>query len=73
MRNKKVVDFLLKQAKEKGIKDNLVDYVNEILCAKKVEIAYYNGYWAIENTDTYTVIIDEEVLDLISEEEENDN
>lgn len=73
MRNKKVVDFLLTQAKERGIKDNLVDYVNEILCAKKVEIAYYNGYWSIENIDTYTVIIDEEVLDLIAEEEENDN
>ena len=73
MKNKKIVDFLLRQAKLKGIKDNLTDYVNEILCADKVEIAYYNGYWAIENIDTYTVIIDEEALDLIAEEEENDN
>ena len=73
MKNKKFVDFLLRQAKLKGIKDDLTDYVNEILYANKVEIAYYNGYWSIENIDTYTVIIDEEVLDLIAEEEENDN
>lgn len=73
MKNKKFVDFLLRQAKLKGIKDDLTDYVNEILCANKLEIAYYNGYWAIENINTHTVIINEEVLNLIAEEEENDN
>ena len=70
MKNKKIVDFLLRQAKLKGIKDNLTDYVNEILCADKVEIAYYNGYWAIENVNTYEVIIDEESLDTLLEGDE---
>lgn len=70
MKNKKVVDFLLRQAKLRGIKDDLTDYVNEILCAKKIEIACYNGYWSIENVDTCEVIIDEESLDTLLDGDE---
>lgn len=41
----------------------VVNY-NDILKRNNIEIAYYNGYWAIEDMDLNEVVLDEEVLEL---------
>ncbi len=48
----------------------VVNY-NDILKRNNIEIAYYNGYWAIEDMDLNEVILDEEVLELSLDYYEN--